>query len=296
MTLAEESGVREPLWRDDFRDGLDLVDGWALMQAGDVVIDDGVATAVDGGLRIASPATNPDTGAPAFSRGTGGVLGHLKWFASTRQRFELDGGALRFAFRVRSRTFGTAAQPFGDAVPDPAADPRLGSLVLNVMDFETGMVFDFWVCEHLVAPYYERIPVPGPEREVFGSFGPSISRAPSQWHELAIELDAGAGTARWEVDGEIVGGVDRIGLRAPEWTTVLNHGGPPEETVPSGVVMSIGVLTLLDASWPPSERGLVDLGLRYEHPREFVGGPHLFGQGVEAHISSVEVTHAGVSA
>ncbi len=37
------------------------------------------------------------------------------------------------------------------------ADLRLASFAMNMLDFETGMVFDVWVTNNAIYPYYERL-------------------------------------------------------------------------------------------------------------------------------------------
>jgi hypothetical protein len=51
----------------------------------------------------------------------------------------------------------------------------------------------------------------------------------------------------------------------------------------------IALFTLLDGGGPPSGKGLVNLGGRYQFPRSFVGGPTLFGQGAEMDVRKFEV-------
>ena len=52
------------------------------------------------------------------------------------------------------QTFATAAHPFGAAVADPESDLRLASFAINVIDYETGMVFDTWQTNTRIYPYY----------------------------------------------------------------------------------------------------------------------------------------------
>ena len=284
------STLHETLWREQFTDGRDLDERWALLAAGDFRADDGVATPGESGLHLVTGGSNETTGEPAFSKDLGGPFGHLKWFASTRRQFDPTPGILRFGFRGGARILGVDGHPYGDGVTDAGSDMRLGSLVLNVMDFTSGMVFDFWMCNEAIYPYYERIPVPGSVEEVFGQTCDPVRRHPSAVHDLAIEIDAGAGTAAWEVDGEVIATADNIGRPHPGWSTALHHGGQPADARLGPLVASMGLMTLLDASLPPSEQGLVDLGVPYRHPGSFHGGPHLFGQGVEATVEHIEVT------
>ena len=52
------------------------------------------------------------------------------------------------------QTFATAAHLFGAAVADPESDLLLASFAINVIDYETGMVFDTWQTNTRIYPYY----------------------------------------------------------------------------------------------------------------------------------------------
>jgi hypothetical protein len=41
-------------------------------------------------------------------------------------------------------------------VTNPDTDLRLASFAMNTTDFETGMVFDVWMTNNAIYPYYER--------------------------------------------------------------------------------------------------------------------------------------------
>jgi len=50
--------------------------------------------------------------------------------------------------------------------PNPARSPRgvlrLASFAVNVIDYQTGMVFDIWMTNGPIHPYYERLNLTGP--------------------------------------------------------------------------------------------------------------------------------------
>ena len=285
------SAVRKPVWREDFAGGLDLVQRWALMVMDEFVADDGVVETGRDGLRLTPPGSHPSTGEPAFTKDGPGVLGRVKWFASTRQTFPTGPAPLRIAFRACCRAYGIGGHPYGDAVAEPALDPRLASFVVNVMDIETGMVFDLTMSHGAIYPVYERIALPGVGNEGFISVRDPILRIPADVHDLAIEIDGPAGTATWEVDGTVVGAVSEVGLADPEWTTIVHLPGSRAVAVPNQVVVSFGFFTLPDAALPPSTGGLNDLGLGYAFPKVFAGGRCLFGQGMEGHLERIDVSH-----
>jgi hypothetical protein len=90
------------------------------------------------------------TGEPAFTLSGAGELNHLKWMADTQHASSnsypgfdaVPGHVLSCTMWGSGQTFGTAAHPFGSAVTDPQSDLRLASFAMNVIDYETGIVFD----------------------------------------------------------------------------------------------------------------------------------------------------------
>lgn len=292
MTTSES--VRT-LFDEDFARGLALGGRWRYVEAPGFVSDDGSVTATATGVSIAPAARNPTTGDPMFTKDADGFAGHLKWMVFTAEAFPTGDGPLRIRFRAGARCFGLDRQPYGSAVQDPDADIRLGSATLNVLDFESGLVFDFWMNNAVIVPFYERLRPPGfpQDYQAFGSVGTPIPREPGSVHDLAIVVDAANGTVYWEIDGTVVASVDRLGPPAEGWTTVLDHGGSPEVATPRQIQVGIGLLTLLDASLPPSPDALVSIGADLQQPTRFSAtGPTLFGQGVQLDIERITVEPA----
>src|SRR6185437_8497810 len=160
----------EILLSDEFADGLDLQGRWKLFREGSFTADDAVVATSSSGLRITSPGTNPATHEPAFTLGRfiEGENDHLKWMAVTRavssnehEGFDARSGhALSCTMCATGRTFGTDVHPFGAAVADPQSDLRLAAFALNSIDLETGMVFDVWMTNTRIYPFYERLNLP----------------------------------------------------------------------------------------------------------------------------------------
>jgi hypothetical protein len=294
MMASQEKTV---LFDETFTDGLDT-GRWQVFQGEGFAADDGVATPTAQGVSIAPPARDPQTGEPAFTKVLEGFVGNIKWLALAGESFATDDGELRFLFRAGARGFGLERHPYGEAVADPAVDFRLGSATLNVLDFETGLVFDFWISDGAISVFYERLRMPetGHEHEAFTNWLGPIHRSSSAVHDLCIAVNAGAGTVRWEVDGNEVARIDRIGPSAADWGTVLDHGGAPEQVTPRRLQVGLGMMTLLQGSFPPGNHGLVDLGQEDDYLGErlgpaktFQGGPLLFGQGVELAVERITV-------
>ena len=278
------------VFEDAFTDGLDVGGRWHVLAGPDGPLDDGVPTATGKGLSVVPTGSNPDTGEPAFTKDIGGPMAHLKWMVTTTDAFPAGDAELRVTFRAGTTRFGMAAHPYGDAVADPDDDLRLGCATLNVLDFETGMVFDFWLTETAVYPYYERIRTgPTSDYQAFGQLV-RVPRSPGAVNDLRIAIDVAAATVAWSVDGTVVASVDRIGGPDPSWITAMDHGGRPEPASPRRFQVGMGLLTLLDAACPSSDVGLVDLGAHYVVPASFTDSrATLFGQGVRLDIERVTV-------
>jgi Family of unknown function (DUF6081) len=289
----------ELLLKDDFRDGLDLTGSWAITRfAPRFSVDDGIVSTSDHGLYVRAAGTNPQTGQPAFSETTAGEDDHVKWMIDTQHvssnsvpGFDaVPGQELQVSMRARGRTFGTAAHPFGSAVTNPDTDLRLASFAMNTIDFETGMVFDVWMTNNAIYPYYERLNLTGTATyAVFSSMFPPVSRTLGELANVAVTYDRAAGTVRWLVNDAEAARVSKIGFPAPDATTIIDHGGTPEVVAPRQLNCGMAMFTLLDGGLAPSGTGLVSLAPPYNFPARFAGGPNLFGQGAELHVERFEV-------
>jgi len=287
------------LMEDDFRRGLDLTDSWAIARFPPrFSADDGIVSTSDRGLYAKAAGTNSQTGEPAFSETATGEDDHVKWMVDTRHRSSnsipgfdaVPGHELQIGMWVRGRTFGTAAHPFGSAVTDPDADLRLASFAMNTIDFETGMVFDVWMTNNAIYPYYERLNLTGTATyAVFSSVFPPVSRTPDEQAKVAVAYNRAAGTARWLINGTEVARVSKIGLPAPDATTIIDHGGTPEVVSPRQLNGGMAMFTLLDGGLAPSGIGLVSLAPPYRFPTGFAAGPKLFGQGAELCVERFKV-------
>src|SRR5262245_28507211 len=68
------------LLKDDFRQGFNTTDTWALLGIPGVFLaDDGVVQTSNQGLYVRPPATNSSTGEPMFTKTSPGDFDHVKW-------------------------------------------------------------------------------------------------------------------------------------------------------------------------------------------------------------------------
>ncbi len=294
------------LLTDDFRNGLDLSGTWALVsRPPSFVADDGVVSASDQGLYVRAAGTNPLTGEPAFSKTSpGSSEDHVKWMADTQHLSSssvpgfdaVPGRELGCSMWARGRTFGTAAHPFGKAVTNPEEDLRLAAFALNTLDPQTGMVFDAWMTNNAIYPYYERLNLTGTAAYgTFSSVFPPVRRTVGQQVKVTVAYNRAARVVRWLVDDMEVARVSTIGFPAVGATTIIDHGGTPQLATPRQLNCGMALFTLLDGGLPPADTGLVSLEPPYAFPTSFSGGPNLFGQGAELRVERFEITSVNES-
>jgi hypothetical protein len=293
------------LLKDDFRQGFDTTSTWALLEIPGVFkADDGITQTSNQGLYVRAKGTNPITGQPAFTKASPGDFDHVKWMADTQHLSSngypgydaVPGKELSCNMWVRGQTFGTAGHPFGAAVTDPNTDLRLASFAMNTIDWETSMVFDVWITNNAIYPYYERLNLSGTATyAAFSSVFPPVFRNPGDQDKITVAYNRSTGVVRWLVDDREVARVTQIGLPAPGATTIIFHSGTPQLAAPRQLNCGMALFTLLDAGLPPSGQGLIELADPYSFPSSFVfptgspDPPKLFGQGAEMQVSRFEV-------
>lgn len=317
LAQAQSSGYRQ-VW-DDFQQGftVDSPDAkWFHFSAGWFLGDDGIVRTSDQGLDVVSPGVNPKTGEPAFTKtvapdsqsGIPGGIDHVKWLvymnhtaSSGWPGFDaVPGQALSCEAWVGGTVYGADQNPFGTVVEDPNSDLRLGSFAINSIDFETFMVFDFFVTNEKIYAFYERLPF-GRDRlgnyAAFSHMIPVADNAPGQVHHVKTSYDRAAGTVTWYLDEKQVFQVDKIGYRLKRSLITLDHGGVEESVSPRQLDCGMGTFTLLDA-YRPSDLGLVKLSDDIGYYDPDVGEPtpepffdpesnvqnRLWGQGAEMKV------------
>ena len=290
------------LLHEEFQGRDELGEGWQLLAVppAEFVADDGAVEASAHGLRIRASGANPVTGAPAFTKDRNDAFSHVKWLATLARQassgfpgFDLpSSGVLEVEYLASARTHGTDTHPFGDAVQDPDTDLRLACCLFNLLDFESGMVFDFCVTNRAVRPFYERISTPGSGAtyQAFSSIFPAVPREPDQRHHFAFRFDAEAGRLSWRLDGEEIAAVTEIGKPSSDARVILDHGGTPESVRPRQLLPCLSLMTLLDADLNGTGEGLAQAEMPYVAPTRFRGSDRLWGQGAELTVASLKVS------
>jgi len=129
------------------------------------------------------------------------ILDNAKHMYFSRARVAVpEGGALAVEVRIAARGFGTRAGDLYD-----------GFVSYNLLDFESGCAFDFFIANDVIATVYARLPFPGVpapasgDPRYFAVFKElDLPTAPAQAHDYRISYDQGAATVRWWVDGALV--------------------------------------------------------------------------------------------
>ena len=140
-----------------------------------------------------------------------------------------------------------------------------GFVSLNLLDFSTGLAFDWFVANRSAATVYGRLRFPGvppaddrdPRRpRYFCLFNspPGVTPAPGEWHRYRITYDKSAATVRYFFDGDEVDAYHDVPVAMDQF--------------------------------------LVALGIMTEKPLGEKGSVSLFGQGVIAEYTEVTVSGA----
>jgi hypothetical protein len=244
------------------------------------------------------------------------VLDHLKYIAISTQEFAVpENGSLEFSVRIEASTPGTIpgrvihgcyGAPFSyEYVGDPCAEPwsavalegQQAGVVLNMINFATGQLFDWFVSENQVFALIERLP-----SNVTGEGNVGLERAytqiikvadiePGRKHHLAIRYSRGPGLSRVEyfLNGRLFTSVDKVGVpldkQGVPYTGIHPSYGPGEELAGSldSFVIGHGLFSLLDA-FPYQHPDRPDLSVSIPMSER------LFGQGAVGKFKDFKVS------
>lgn len=271
-----------------------------------------------GGTRTISPDGVVNVRAVPFSVGADfSVYDHLKYIAISTQSFPVPtNGSLMFSVRIEASTPGTQAGrvihgcyggPFSWlSTSDPCASPwsavalegQQAGVVLNMINFATGQLFDWFVSSNKVFALVERLP-----SNVTGVGSVGIDRAytqivreasiqPGKKVDLAIRYSRGPGLSRVEffLHGALFTSVDNVGVpldvQGTPYTGIYPSYGPGEPLSLDSFVIGHGLFSLLDA-YPFQHPDRPDLSVSIPMSER------LFGQGADGRWSRFLVTTQG---
>jgi hypothetical protein len=251
------------------------------------------------------------------------VYDHLKYIAISTQEFAVPAnGSLTFEVDIRASTPGTVAdrlirgcygapgsfQNVGDPCELPWSAPALqgqqAGVVLNMINFQTGQLFDWFVSDNEVFALIERLPsnVTNPSLEpgdagyvgldkAYTQIIKSQSVQPNRRHRLAIRYSRGPSrsTVEFFLNGKLFTSVENVGVPldvqgVPFTGSYPSYGpGEPLKDALNSFVIGHGLFSLLDA-------------FPYQHPERpdlSVSIPmseRLFGQGAAGTFDAFRVT------
>lgn len=277
-----------------------------------------------------SVSATPFTTAADFN-----VYDHLKYLAVSNESFPVPAdGTLAFSVDITARTPGTIANKvvrgqygppgsYDPLLPDTYAQPVMegqqAGVVLNMLDFCTGQLFDWFVSDHAVFALVERLPTsvtgntsnpncPGATEvgldKAYTQIVKEIPILPGRTHNVAMAYTRTGGTSSvaFLLDGVEVATVDRVGVpldqQGVDSTGTYPSFGPGEELV--GQIDSFqighGLFSLIDAfpfqfgCTPPSQSGPgVCDPASAEYSVSIPLSERLFGQGAAGTFDNFEV-------
>ncbi len=243
-----------------------------------------------------------------------GVYDHLKYLAVSNQSFPVPAvGSLTISARIQASTPGTQAgrvvrgcyggpfsyQNVSDACAQPwsavALEGQQAGVVLNMINFQTGQLFDWFVSENQVFALIERLP-----GNVTGAPNVGLDKAytqiikvanitPGKKYDVAIRYTRGPGVSRVEffLDHVLFSSIDNVGVPLDKqgilFTGIHPSYGAGEVLSLDSFVIGHGLFSLLDA-FPYQHPDRPDLSVSIPMSER------LFGQGANGTFSDFEVS------
>ena len=240
------------------------------------------------------------------------VFDHLKYMAVSTRTFPVPvTGSVQFDATITAVTSGTEAgrevhgtyRATGAPYVAATLEGQQAGAVMNIIDFSTGQLFDWFVSGHTAFALIERLPsnVTGNATDPQSPEWVGRDRMYTQIvtelpvgggpHAVSIRFsrDAATGAADWFFDGELVAHVDHVGVpldrqgRAPYAGTYPSLG-PGEELAPKidSVSIAHGLFSMVDAfPFQHPEAPELAVTIPLEERR--------WGQGVSATFADVRV-------
>ncbi len=238
------------------------------------------------------------------------VFDHLKYIAISNKAFPVPAnGSVEISSTIKAATPGTdpgrvihgtyveSAEPYAEHT----LEGQQAGVVMNVIDFGTGQLFDWFVSGSTAFALIERLPsnVTGNTSDPSSPAYVGLDQAYTQIiaeipaspdaHRVSIRYSrANGGSVGYLFDGELVAHVDRVGVPLDEqgvpYTDIYPSLGPGEELGGQidSLVIGHGLFSLLDA-------------FPFQHPEApelAVSIPldqRLFGQGADARFDNFRV-------
>ncbi len=239
------------------------------------------------------------------------VYDHLKYMAVSTKSFPVPAdGSVEFSSTISAVTPGTEPGRVihgtyvesGDPYAQPTLEGQQAGAVMNMIDFKTGQLFDWFVSGHTAFALIERLPsnVTGNTTDttspdyvgrdkMYTQIIKEVPAAPGD-HQVAIRFsrDGSSGSVDYTLDGTLVAHVDHVGVpldrQGVDFTGTYPSLGPGEELGGKidSVVIGHGLFSLLDA-FPFQHPDAPELAVSIPTTER------IFGQGVSAHFDDFRV-------
>lgn len=253
--------------RDFTKQPFDLVKDFMFFQTTepvDYIANDGIPTTGPEGLVV--------TSVPYTKRSIGN-LDHTKFLVFMQKTFDvpkIDAEVfvcVDMTFEATGLLFNSQLAPglqkYSAGITNIQDEPRISSGLLNFVDFNTGMVFDFMFSNEKIYALYEHLPFTA-DTSVFTYVIPVLDRAAdlNRLYRLKIGYNRLKNKATWYIDDQEVFSVNHVGLPLPDNKfLVLNGGGLAREVDIKTITAGFGLFTILD--FFPSYSSYEDVGISY---------------------------------
>lgn len=198
------------------------------------------------------------TSAPFTKRGVG-ILDHTKWLAVTSKAFvvptkdaELFVEAKMFFQAtgiINGNQLASGIQKYSAGIQNVMDEPRLTCGALNLLDLQTGMVFDFIFSNETIYALYEHLPVTG-DTAIFTYAIPVASRPTdlNTFQKFKIGYNGYKKEVSWYIDNTKVYSVKNPGLLLADRGSLVTYGGTfaEKEVKINQLSVGFGTFSLLD--------------------------------------------------
>lgn len=249
--------------------------------------------------------------APVFQTGYDfSVYDHLKYIATSSQAFAVPtGGSLTFSSTISATAHNTQAAgrvisgsyiQSGLPYSATALEGQQAGAVMNMIDFSTGQLFDWFISGSTAFTLIERLPSSVTNPALLPG-DPGYVGIDKMYTQIIKQIDIGpgphtasisysdAGSVSYFLDGALVSQVDNVGIpldqQGANWSGVYPSYGPGEALAGKihNLTIGHGLFSLLDA-FPFQHPDRPDLAV------SIPVSERLFGQGMDASFDNFTVT------
>lgn len=191
-----------------------------------------------------------------------GALDHVKYLVYRNGSIPLkeDGSDFVYEGVISAQQIFPEVLPsaYLEGITNINSDARLASSALNLIDFESWLVFDCFLTNETIYAVYERLPFgkpsyqqppgTGPDYEAFTHLIPLSKRVKEGFDKIQVKINRKAGTVAWFVNGVEKYKINNLGVPIDRTYRFNNHGGTPTPVDLKQINVGFGNFTLMDFS------------------------------------------------